>query len=263
MEGRELRADLQASVFNLERNVRFSATLPPIEEVMGAETDENISAWRERLSTIFHGLLQANPNYRSIAYCATEQEVTHYREIVRVERHSSDASNIRSVPKSRLNSARIPESIAGVVDKKPGEVHTTLICDAICSAENCDETIGLLASVPVYDPKTEEVFGFVVINCDIHQMLHQQMARQTTASEIVIACDTFNTMMHKQENQIVPDSMSKKVETVAAHFLPAINTLQTETDFIDKADADIYGARLWFIPNVHGVMYLLKRKPNA
>ena len=263
MEGRELRADLQASVFNLERNVRFSATLPPIKEVMGAESEENISAWRERLSTIFHGLLQANPNYRSITYCATEQEVTHYREIVRVERHSSDASNIRSVPKSRLNAARIPESIAGVVDKKPGEVHTTLICDAICSADNCDETIGLLASVPVYDPKTEEVFGFVVINCDINQMLHQQMARQTDASEIVIACDTFNTMMHKQENQIVLDSMSKKVETVAAHFLPAIETLQTQTDYIDEADADIYGARLWFIPNVHGVMYLLKRKPNA
>jgi len=202
MEGRELRADLQASVFNLERNVRFSATLPPIKEVMGAGTDEDISLWRDRLSTIFHG----------------------------------------------------PESIASVVDKKPGEVHTTLICDALCSGGNCDETVGLLASVPVYNPKTEEVFGFVVINCDINQMLHQQLARQTTASEIVVACD---------KNQIVMDSMTQKVETVAAHFLPAIDTLQTQTDFIDTADADIYGARLWFIPNVHGVMYLLKRKSNG
>ena len=263
MEGRELRADLQASVFNLERNVRFSATLPPIKELIGAETDEDISAWRKRLSTIFHGLLQANPNYRSIAYCATEQETTHYREIVRVERHSSDASNISSVPKSRLNTARLPESVASVVDKKPGEVHTTLICDAICSADNCDETIGLIASVPVYDPETEEVYGFVVINCDIDQMLHQQMARQTDASEIVVACDTFNTMMHKQDNQIVTDSMTRKVETVAAHFLPAIDVLQTQTDYIDEVDADIYGARLWFIPNVHGVMYLLKRKRNG
>ena len=70
-------------------------------------------------------------------------------------------------------------------------------------------------------------------------------------------------MMHKRENQIVMDSMTQKVETVAAHFLPAIDTLQTQTDYIDKADADIYGARLWFIPNVHGVMYLLKRKPNG
>ena len=94
-------------------------------------------------------------------------------------------------------------------------------------------------------------------------MLHQQLARQTAASEIVIACDTFHTMMHKLDNQIVMDSMTKKVESVAPHFLPAISTLQTQTDFIDEADADIYGARLWFIPNVHGVMYLLKRKPNA
>jgi len=56
--------------------------------------------------------------------------------------------------------------------------------------------------------------------------------------------------------------MTKKVESGAAHFLPAIDVLQTQTDYIDEANADIYGARLWFIPNVHGVMYLLKRKPN-
>ncbi len=263
MEGRELRADLQASVFNVERNVRFSSTLPPIEALIDAGTEDDVLVWRERLSTIFHGLLQANPNYRGIAFCAIEQEATHYREIVRVERHSSDASTIRNVPKSRLNTDRIHESIASVVDKKPGEVHTSLACDTICSAENNNATVGLLASVPVYDPKTEEVFGFVVIRCDIDQMLREQMTRQTTASELLIVCDEFKTLMHRHGNQIVTASLNQHLETVASYFLPAADQLQTKTDYIDEANADVYGARLCFTPGKIGLIYLLKRKPNS
>ena len=261
MEGRELRADLQSSVQNLEQNVRFASTLPPIDQLTKAETDEDIAIWRERLSSIYTGLLTANPSYRGITYCAVEGE--QYREIVKVERQYNDSSSIRNVPKSRLKSGEMSKSIATVIEKKPGEVHTSLVCDPICSvAGNSKDPVGLLASVPVYDQETEDVFGFLIINCDIDQMLRQQMNRRTSAGEIIVACDIFHTMMHQKDGQTVEESLTRKVKEVADHFLPAIDALQTQTDFIDERNADIYGARLWFIPNEHGIMYLLKRKPN-
>ena len=88
MEGREYRASLQSSVDDLERNVRFMSRLPPIQQLIRAETDEDIHVWRDRLATIFQGLLEANAGYRNVAYCAIRGDELH--EIVRAERHGSE-----------------------------------------------------------------------------------------------------------------------------------------------------------------------------
>ena len=259
MEGRELRADLQSSVLNLERNVRFASTLPPIEELIKAKTDEDVQVWRERLSTIFKGLLRANPDYQTITYASVDSD--EFREIVRVERHSTDSSSIRVVPKSRLQPGKANDYVNNVIGKKPDEVYTSLVCDPTCDlGSGCDDSVGLIASVPVYDPATEDVFGFVLINCDIDRMLRHQMSRRVTAGEIIVACDVFNVMLHNKSGQLIEESLTKRVAEQAPHFLPAIEALQTQTDFIDETNSDIYGARLWFVPDKHGIMYLLKRK---
>ena len=65
-EGRELSSQINAVVADLERNVRFMSRLPPIPQLIYAESDEEMSVWRERLATIFEGLLDANPDYRSV-----------------------------------------------------------------------------------------------------------------------------------------------------------------------------------------------------
>jgi len=258
MEGRELRADLQSSVLNLERNVRFATSLPPIEELIKAKTDEDKLIWRERLSTIFQGILRANPDYQTITYSSIQAD--QFSELVRVERHSTDSSSIRVVPKSRMQSGKANDYVTNVVTKKPGEVYTSLVFDPTCDLGNgCDDSVGLIASVPVYDPATEDVFGFVLINCDIDRMLRQQMNRRVTAGELVVASDEFDVMLHNKSGQLIEGSLSKKVDDLAPYFLPAIEALQTETDFIDETDSDIFGARLWFVPGQLGIMYLLKR----
>jgi serine/threonine protein kinase len=269
MEGRELRADLQSRVRDLERNVRFASGLPPIKALISAKTSEDVSVWRERLSIIFQGLLKANPDYSSIAYCRVDQLETvdlknlsgSFSELVRVERHSTDLSNIRTVPKSRLATYDFDDYMSKVVIQKPDEVHTSLVCDPMCSVDaKSNDAIGLFSAVPVYDEETEEVFGFVVINANIEKMLRQQMDRRTTAEEVVVACDIFHIMMHSKNGTLAEDSVGKKVADQAEHFLPAIEHLQTETDFIDETDSDIFGARIWLNPGQLGLMYLLKRK---
>ena len=66
MEGRELRSEMSGRAMDLERNVRFSSSLPPIDGLIRSETDEEIKTWRKRLSQIFAGMLNANPDYRSV-----------------------------------------------------------------------------------------------------------------------------------------------------------------------------------------------------
>lgn len=259
MEGRELRADMQSRVRDLERNVRFASGLPPIEALISAESEEDIAIWRERLATIFQGLLKANPDYQSIVYCNMKDG--KFSELVCVERHSNDATSIRVVPKSRLRAGSANDYISAVIGKKPDEVHTSLVCDPMCDlSKDCDEMVGLLSGVPVYDDLTEDVFGYVMINCNIDQMLRQQLSRRTASAEIVVACDIFHIMMHTKSGQVSEETLTKKVADETPYFSPAVEALQSTTDFIDETDNNVYGARLWFIPNQHGLMYLLRRK---
>ena len=257
MEGRELRSDMQNRVRDFERNVRFCSNLPPIDQLIVAESEEDIAVWRQRLASIFEGLLKANPDYKSIIYARVADD--KFSEMVRVEKQSNDAFSIRVVPKSRLRTGDLHDYLKVVIQKSPGEVHTSLVCDKMCnSGVNCSETVGLLASIPVFDNRTEEIFGFVLINCDVDKMLRNQLSRRYTAGEVMVACDVFHVMIHSRNGQIIEDSYSQKVADVSPQFGKAIEKLQSNLDYVD-ADNDICGARLWFVPDRHGIMYLLKR----
>ena len=55
------------------------STLPPIQgiiETRGVEIEsgEDETVWRQRLETIYEGLMRANPSYLSISYAAVADE---------------------------------------------------------------------------------------------------------------------------------------------------------------------------------------------
>ncbi|MCH2177569.1 MAG: serine/threonine protein kinase [Mariniblastus sp.] len=259
MEGRELRADLQSSVRDLETNSRFMACLPPIQELITAATEQELAVWRDRLTTIYRGLLTANADFKAVAYCKIEGEIC--TEIVRVERHSSEFSTIRGVPRSRLRRVKTNAFFKQVMQQKPEEVLTSLVCDAQCGPNDGyfgDEEVHLVAAVPVYDSNTEEPFGAVLIDCDIDRLLRRQMSKHTTASEIVVACDIHHVMIRSQLGHIDEEAVSKSVVDETPYFNRAVESLQEHLEFIDETDAEIYGARIWLIPNEQGLMYLLR-----
>jgi hypothetical protein len=263
MAGRELRADLQSSIRDLETNARFMPRLPPIQELITAETDQDVAVWRERLTTIYTGLLTAKADYQAISYCRIESGLCS--EIVRVERHSTDHSNIRSVPRSRLRQIKTNSFLETVIRQKPEEVLTSLVCDENCSPDqNCfgDEALHLVAAVPVYDQNTEEPYGVVLIDCDIDRVMRRQVSEHATTCEIVIACDVHHVMMRSQFGHVVEESISRKLEDETPYFSPAVTALEQHLEFIDDTNAEIYGARLWLTPNKHGVMYLLRSGRN-
>jgi serine/threonine protein kinase len=260
LEGRELRANIQAAVRDLETNTRFMSKLPPIQEMIQTVEAEDGKAWRDRLVTIFTGLLNAKPHYRNIVYSRVDGD--RFTELARVERHSTVHSNIRSIPLSRLRTDTISDYIGNVVKQNPDEVYTSLACNPLCdSVVECTKEVTLIAGVPVFDEQTEDIFGVVLIECDLDRVWQEQMNRRFTAADIVVACDTYHVMKHNNTSEgIIEETIAQPIADVLPKFNQAVEVLQKKSEYIDETDRQIYGARLWLIPRSHGIMFLLSQK---
>ena len=255
MEGRELRTDLQNRVHDLERNVSFCSTLPPVQEMIKAQTEADEKIWRKRMSTILVGLMQANPEYQCLVFGRFEGET--YAEVVRVQKQRSPSNTVQSIPRSRLLTGKQSEYLKQLAEKLPGETLTALACNG--SEETDNNGVGLQAGIPVYDRDSEEVFGFITARCDINELIDQQMSRRHSAKEIIVACDTYNVMSQKISDQMINESRGKLVANVSPSLSPAVQHLQTNVDYIDQEASEIYGARIWFDPGRSGLMFLLRQ----
>ena len=259
MEGRELRSNLQSEVRDLEANARFMSSLPPIQSLMRVDA-ENYQDLREKLTTIFSGLLRSKPNFRNIIYCRVDDD--QFTEIVRVERNSTEHASLTAIPRSRLRTESLSQYMKNVINQNPEEVYTSLVCNPMSDA--CliqGERTRLVAGVPVFDQQTDELFGFVLVECDLDRVTRHQMNRRMTAADIVVACDTYHVMMHNNTAAgWREESVGRPVAEILPKFNDAVDSLGHKMEYIDETNREIYGARLWLVPKQHGLMFLLSQK---
>lgn len=259
MEGRELRANLESEVRDLEANARFMSSLPPIQSLIGADPERNQDL-SEKLTTIFTGLLRAKPNFRNIIYCRVDDD--QYQEIVRVERNSKEHASISTIPRSRLRNGAVCQYMKNVVNQNPEEVFTSLVCNPMsdtCEVQN--SITRLVAGVPVFDQQTEQLYGAVLVECDLERVIKHQMNRRMTAADIVVSCDTFHVMMHNNTSKgWLEESVRRPVDEILPKFNDAVESLSHKMEYIDETNREIYGNRLWLVPKQHGLMFLLSQK---
>lgn len=255
-EARDLRGQLTAVVEDLERNVRFMSRLPPIPKLIEAQSEEEIAEWRERLATIFAGLIDANLNYRSVIF----QRVIdgQFQEIVRVERHSRESNRIRIVPRSRLTEAPINDLVEAIMQQKPGDVMTSVIQGSNSLNGTACQSDGMVAAVPVFDETTEDAFGMVCIDCDIESILRRQVSDKISCTEIAIASGSC-LLLRKIGDRIDEDSLKTPVSTLDA-FSDAVEWLQDHQEYLDESDANIYGNKVQLSCASRELQILLRRK---
>ncbi|MEM9409967.1 MAG: serine/threonine-protein kinase [Planctomycetota bacterium] len=245
MEGREFRTRVQSARRDLETNTRFMSKLPPIQEITDCEKEESCDIWRERLSTIFTGLLQTNVHYQSVSYCRIDGD--QYSEIVRAERHSTDSSNIRNVPKSRLTTGEMNEFLNEVAQQKPEEVIAGFTCekDQSCKAGEEMNTF-LLTAVPVYSDKTEELFGFVAIECNFKQIFNEEAAlRLVAAQQIFVVCQlTGKVLIHRTREGQQQKSFYQNIGDLLPGADQCIERLNIENEYVDETNRQIYANKL-------------------
>lgn len=265
LEGRELKTGFTSAIRSLGTNARFMSRLPPIQGLIdarsGQDTDDE-SVWRSRLATIFEGLLYANADYAAVSYCGVEQ--SSFREIVRAERHSTDSSNIRSVPLSRLADGETSDFIQSVIRQQPEEVFV-----ALCPVEDArmamsDGSYCVVAGVPVYDERTEEPFGVVMIERSLAGIFGSILqGRVRSARQMFLLDADGQVLLH----HITGQGIATPSETATTDHLPDNETLQKELtrrgEFVDSTDRQLYATPLETMPGDAGLTLLLSLRKAA
>ncbi|HRF02846.1 MAG TPA: protein kinase [Pirellulaceae bacterium] len=242
MEGRDLRAGLAAALRSLGTNSRFMAGLPPIQGLVGVDLGrpgEDRNVWRERLSSIFVGLMQANSDFSAVSFARLDST---YRELVRVERRGADGT-CRAVPLSRLGSSPSCPFLERVVDLKPGESLGTLMSRGPGSSREISSSV-LCAATPVFDAVTEEPFGAVVVEADFPSLvdrIHQERIR--TSRSVTVADREARILFHAGPDD--PRRASGECCDEVEEACPKImQGLAKQDELVDVVNQEWYATRL-------------------
>ena len=167
---REIDVQFTSNANHLANNARFMSNVPPVYGILAARaappnsSAESEEIWRPRLELIYEGLMRVNRDYLAVAYMSMETGTV--QEIVRVERHTTDPSSLRRVPKNRLARRKEDAFFHAVRALNPGEVRLAIIDPQADGGGRNWTRPRMLAAVPVYDEMRGNIFGMVVIETD-------------------------------------------------------------------------------------------------
>ncbi|MGY8768394.1 MAG: serine/threonine protein kinase [Pirellulales bacterium] len=188
-EGREIEVRITTSIEDLRNNVRFMASLPPIQALIHApeqseqEADPKLEQdskeiWRGRLEKIYTGLLRANSEYLSISYieispndASQEKPGVTSQVIVKVERSLGNRAEVKALPVARLGAFSNDQLIQEAVSLSPDAIKISLYLGDIKDEANPNQYATFQAATPVFDEATGKLYGMVVIEHDFPKVV--------------------------------------------------------------------------------------------
>ncbi|TWT88319.1 Serine/threonine-protein kinase PrkC [Pseudobythopirellula maris] len=249
-DAHEIELKLHAETTDLGKNTRFIASLPPIQGLIKAQANpakDNPVVWRERLETIYSGMLRANPDYLSVAYYASQPveggearlPAVRFRELARVERSVNDRSLIVVAPAISLDVVNSP-FLMHAAQLAPGEVASIVRQTA---ADARYRQWRLESGLMVYDEATGAPFGVVTVAADISGQLREILAGLrsvvgevyvgTGDGDIWLMADSERGPGVWREGESLVDIESRAQQALESELLPAEAT-DGETFFVRK-----------------------------
>ena len=235
----EVEVQLQTAAIESMHNTRFMSALPPIQAIIDArqsvqdagqddpptdsDKDEGEDVWQERLATIYAGLLQANPNYRSVYYAAIESDQA--TPVVRVERHAGQMGFVRRVPSSRLEPLDDQELLAQITDLSPGDILLATRYQNK-SAGKMRQEVSLLASTPVFDETTGKMFGLVTLEFDLLSRVVQVLERLEQSTAKILVTDAAGQAWVSDDPVAGITTMPGKIDSTTAFGVSELFTTQ-------------------------------------
>lgn len=182
---------------DVQSDVRFLASLPPIQGIIRARQNNGIDprdddselVWQARLEQIFSSFILARPNYSQVRYIGLADDG---KEIVRVDRVENGVDILRG---SDLQKKAHRDYVTRASQMTEGEVYISTI--------NLNREHGVIAepfeatrryATPIYD-KNGVVFGLVVINVDVAKRLARI---NEISSELFDADEALALVVNKQ-----------------------------------------------------------------
>ena len=252
---------MMSFVRDLERNVRFMSSLPPIQgivDVLSGRQGDEIATWRERLGVIFRGLLCTNGDFCSVSFARVEHD--EFQELIRIERQATDISNVRSIPASRLAAGPLTDCMTQALDSNPDEVHVALSseCDEDWTGENRKPN-RLAAGVPVFDAVTEELFGFVRIEADLDRLIESQLRDrfQATSRLFVLDNDCRILLQMNRDGGRARENDGKSISSITQCWSEILGPLKNCGEFIDDHNHAVYATCIDLVPGRYSLALAL------
>lgn len=258
-ECRELRTAMLSSVRDLERNVRFMSSLPPIQgiiDAMNGRGNDGLSTWQERLQLIYSGLLRTNCDFSSVSYSQVSDG--NFKELIRIERQSSETSNVRKIPASRLASGPLTTCMKKALLGNPDEVYVALASECPQPGE-LNEASRLAATVPVFDQETEEEFGFVMIEANLDRLTENLIRDRfrTRGRLFVLDNDCRILLQLDRSGRRVPDVDGQSMNQVSDCWSNVLPVLKEKGEFIDDRNHAMYATRIDLVPGRYSLALAL------
>lgn len=258
-ECRELRTAMLSAVRDLERNVRFMSSLPPIQGIIdsinGRSRDE-LSTWQERLQLIYSGLLRTNCDFTSVSYSQVKDG--NFQELIRIERQSSETSNVRKIPASRLASGPLTSCMQKALVGNPDEVYVALASDCPKPGE-LNEASRLAATVPVFDLETEDEFGFVMIEANLDRLTENLIRDRfrTRGRLFVLDNDCRVLLQLDRTGRRVTEMDGQSMSNISQCWSNVLPVLKEKGEFIDERNHATYATRIDLVPGRYSLALAL------
>ncbi len=251
-QAKQIGVRIASASGSLRADASFMSTLPPIQGIidtrMGSVSDptpandreiESEEVWRERLETIFQGLLRSNPSYRFGVYVELKEDGA--QEIVRVERYEKESPLVHTMPEKGLAFVGDKELLREAKQLRPGEVK--VVCTEFNRAgegndgqeEARSRGKHILAAAAVHDQNDGALFGVVVLELDLESVLGELILPAAASVNAVYITDQEGLVLQSSGASVVAESPAPATNITSlvpqtTEFLTPTNRAQSLTD---------------------------------
>jgi len=156
------------------------------------QTDEYL--WRDRLEQIFEQIMKAKPIYQKIRYIGVKN---NGKELINVLRNSS---GVQRTPKSLMQAISQTEFFNSSIKKSPGDIHFSAIQLSQKENQQGNYSPVIQVSTPIYDQRSGDIFGIVVINMDLINFISNLDKNALSNFTFYLAAEDGTLIYHSQSH---------------------------------------------------------------
>ncbi len=178
------------------RDVHFLSLEPPAQKLANIPADgaKNENALKESLENIFTEILKSKSNYTQIRYISANN---NGKELVNVKR---EGSRIVKIPRTRLQQKSDRSYYKNSVNLDPGQVFFSRIeLNREYGKISLPPLPVMRVSTPIYNDKTDEIFGIIVINIDIEKFIRKLHRFMPEGTLFLLANKEGDYLYHPKE----------------------------------------------------------------
>lgn len=198
---RELKRKLAAAVDALAEDVRFMASVPPVDGLLDEPSGTPVVDWASQLKAIYRGLLDANPNYVAVT-CWGQKESDGATKPVRAENPGAQRGLLR------LDlTAFLTRHLPAITALSKGEIYIGVpgrlavpppqstgggsdASNVILSNRRTEPiSVCVVAGIAVFDRVNSRRLGGVAIECDLERILRDHVESSPSGSRTIYLTD--------------------------------------------------------------------------